>query len=149
MELSSNLTEILTGLSSALDCGPLKPDRDGKVLFGLDEDMGAALFMEEDGDFCAVVACVIVGRPDPKNAELLHDVLCANYMWAASGDGTLAIDGQSGLLVVHRMMELPMSPSVFIDLFSSLVGAARHWRGRLEPQGETMGLSGNIGMLRV
>ena len=70
-------------------------------------------------------------------------------MWTASGDGTLAIDGESGLLVVHRMMELPMSPADFIDLFSSLVGSARYWRSRLEPEAGSAVLPGSAGMLRV
>ena len=107
--------------------------------------------MEEDGDsgLSAIVACIVVGRPDPADAELLHDLLCANYMWTASGDGTLAIDGESGLLVVHRMMELPMSPADFIDLFSSLVGSARYWRSRLEPEAGSAVLPGSAGMLRV
>ncbi len=151
MKQPANFEEILAGLSAALECGPLRPDERGRVLFGLDEDMGAALFMEEDEDsgLSAVVACIVVGRPDSGDAELLHDLLCANYMWSASGDGTLAIDGESGLLVVHRMMELPMSPSAFIDLFSSLVGSARYWRGRLKPETGSVELSGSAGMLRV
>ena len=85
----------------------------------------------------------------PEDAELLRDVLCANYMWSASGDGTLAIDEESGLLVVHRMMELPMPPASFIDEFSSLVGAARYWRTRLEPATGTVELLESNGMLRV
>lgn len=151
MKESANFEEILTGLSAALECGPLRPDERGRVLFGLDEDMGATLFMEEDEDsgLSALVACVIIGRPDSGDAELLHDLLCANYMWSASGDGTLAVNRESGLLVVHRMMELPMAPSAFVDLFSSLVGAARYWRSRLKPEAERAELSGNVGILRV
>ena len=151
MGMVSNVAEILAALSAALECGPLEADEKGRVLFGLVQDMGAALFMEEDGDsgLSAIVACIVVGRPDPADAELLHDLLCANYMWTASGDGTLAIDGESGLLVVHRMMELPMSPADFIDLFSSLVGSARYWRSRLEPEAGSAVLPGSAGMLRV
>lgn len=151
MGMPSNFTEILAALSSALECAPLQTDERGRVLFGLDEDMGAVLFTEknEDSGDEAVVACVVVGRPDPEDAELLRDVLCANYTWSASGDGTLAIDEESGLLVVHRMMELPMPPASFIDEFSSLVGAARYWRTRLEPAAGTVELLESNGMLRV
>ena len=73
MGMPSNFTEILAALSSALECAPLQTDERGRVLFGLDEDMGAVLFTEknEDSGDEAVVACVVVGRPDPEDAELL------------------------------------------------------------------------------
>lgn len=154
MELHANFAEILSGLAAALECGPLEADEQGRVLFGLDQDMGAVLFVEkDDAGESSVVACVVVGRPDPEDAGLLHDLLCANYMWAASGDGTLAIDQDSGLLVVQRMMELPMQPAAFVDLFASLVGAARHWRPRVKRSGQepAPGDSGLacMGMLKV
>lgn len=47
MGMPSNFTEILAALSSALECAPLQTDERGRVLFGLDEDMGAVLFTEK------------------------------------------------------------------------------------------------------
>lgn len=149
MELSPAVAGRLSALSAALECAPLVPE-DGRVLFGLDEDMGAAIFLEKDDAMEDVmVACVIIGRPDENDAGLLFDILSANYMWAASGDGTLAIDGSSGLLVAHRAMEKVLTPEGFVDRFASLVGAARYWRARMSAQASG-GISPElIGMLRV
>ena len=65
MGMPSNFTEILAALSSALECAPLQTDERGRVLFGLDEDMGAVLFTEKNEDstrnccamFCAPTTC--------------------------------------------------------------------------------------------
>ena len=67
----------------------------------------------------------------PEDAELLLDLLQGNYMGVLSGDGTLAIDKKTGLLVLFRIFELPMEAENFVDAFASLVGAARLWRARL------------------
>ncbi|MGN1037842.1 MAG: CesT family type III secretion system chaperone [Mailhella sp.] len=131
MSIHSAMLDRLSALSGALECPPLHVE-DGRVMFGLDDDMGAVIFLENDDEGNDVmIACVVVGRPDENDAELLHDILSANYMWAFSGDGTLAIDASSNLLVVHRVMEADLSPEGFVDRFSSLVGAARYWRPRL------------------
>lgn len=131
MSINSTMSARLSALSDALECPPLHAEN-GRVMFGIDEDMGAVLFLENDDEGSSImIACVVVGRPDENDAELLHDILSANYMWAFSGDGTLAIDASSNLLVVHRVMEASLSPEGFVDRFSSLVGAARYWRPRL------------------
>ena len=135
MSMSPFVSERLAALSAALDCAPLSSE-DGRVLFGLDEDMAAVIFLEkDDGGKDVMIACVVIGRPDENDAELLYDILSANYMWALSGDGTLAIDASSGMLVAHRVMEAGLTPEGFVDRFASLVGAARYWRPRLERGG--------------
>ena len=149
MSMTPAVSERLAALSAALECAPLSPE-DGRVLFGLDEDMGAAIFLEKDDDGADVmIACIVIGRPDENDAELLHDILSANYMWAFSGDGTLAIDASSGLLVAHRVMEAGLTPEGFVDRFASLVGAARYWRPRLERVGQQEMQIGFMDMLRV
>lgn len=92
MGMPSNFTEILAALSSALECAPLQTDERGRVLFGLDEDMGAVLFTEknEDSGEEAVVACV--GRRTPRSRRRGNccAMCCAPLLWSGLGDGTLA-----------------------------------------------------------
>lgn len=130
----TNFDEILAALTAALGCDPLKPEEDGRVLFGVDGHLGAALFpcdAESIGADC-VMATLVVGPVPSDNAELLYDLLAGNYMGSEAGDGTLAIERDSGTLVVSRLLELPMDARAFVDAFARLVGAARAWRERLD-----------------
>jgi len=133
MNYAENLKEILEVLKAALECPGLEAEEDGRIMFGLDDDMGAVLFPgnEEELGREAIAATLVIGRPDTEDRELLVDLLEGNYMGALSGDGTLAIDRDSGLLVLYRIFELPMDPKSFVDAFANLVGAARLWRERL------------------
>ena len=133
MEYQENIREIVEALSDALACSPLEAEEDGRIMFGLDDDMGAVLFPEgaEELGREVISATIVIGRPDANDSELLLDLLEGNYFGELSGDGTLAIDKQSGLLVLFRVFELPVSASFFVDAFASLVGAARLWHARL------------------
>lgn len=133
MQYQDNVQEIREALSQALGCSMLEAEEDGRFMFGLDDDMGAVLFPEEGDELGreVIAATLIIGRPDTEDTELLVDLLQGNYMGALSGDGTLAIDRQSGLLVLFRIFELPMDADNFVDAFANLVGAARLWRDRL------------------
>ena len=129
MEYQENVREIV----EALSCSPLEAEEDGRIMFGLDDDMGAVLFPEgaEELGREVITATIVIGRPDTEDRELLLDLLEGYYFGELSGDGTLAIDKQSGLLVLFRVFELPVSASFFVDAFASLVGAARLWHARL------------------
>ncbi len=132
--VSDNFHGLLAALSEALGCDALKPETDGRVLFGLDGNMGVVLESldpEETGKDC-LVASILVGRPDLGDTDLLRDFLMGNYMWSASGEGTLAIDRDTGILVVHRIFEAAVHPEEFVDIFASMVSAARYWRSRID-----------------
>ena len=133
MNYAGNMKEILEALKNALECPMLEAEKDGRIMFGLDDDMGAVLFPGSEDELGreAIAATLIIGKPDTDDRELLVDLLEGNYMGALSGDGTLAIDRHSGLLVLYRVFELPMAPENFVDAFANLVGAARLWRERL------------------
>ena len=149
MEYQENIREIVEALSEALACSPLEAEEDGRIMFGLDDDMGAVLFPEgaEELGREVISATIVIGKPDVNDRELLLDMLEGNYFGELSGDGTLAIDKQSGLLVLFRIFELPMSASFFVDAFANLVGAARLWRERLSRPSEVEAPLGE--MLRV
>lgn len=149
MNYAENIKEILDALKRALECPMLEAGEDGRIMFGLDDDMGAVLFPGSEDELGreAIAATLIIGKPDIDDRELLVDLLEGNYMGALSGDGTLAIDRNSGLLVLYRIFELPMDPENFVDAFANLVGAARLWRDRLARK-----VAENVpdcGMLRV
>ena len=125
---------LLSALADALGCGSLPPEKDGRVLFGLDGKMGVVIERadpDEAGRDCLVVS-ILVGRPDTSDADLLKDLLMGNYMWSASGEGTLAIDRGTGILVVQRLFETAAPPEEFVDVFASMAGAARYWQPRLQ-----------------
>lgn len=128
---------FLEALAQAMDCGLLAPEKDGRVLFGLDGNMGVVIERgdaEEFGREVAIVS-VLVGRPDLRDAELLGELLMGNYMWAASGEGTLAIDRDTGILVLHKALDLTVAPEALVDIFASMASAARYWQPRLENAG--------------
>lgn len=126
--------KLLASLSEALACDPLKPGEDGRVLFGLDSQMGVILYAtdpeEDEGE--GVVASIVIGLAPMENAEFLGELLRANYLWAGSGNGTLSVDPGTGYLCLHRDFEPEIDPLDFVNEFSVMVGAARHWRERLD-----------------
>lgn len=128
-----NFNEILTALTAALGCDPLSPEEDGRVLFALDGNLGCVLFPydAEEAGSDGVVATLAVGPVPSDNAELLWDLLTGNYMGGEAGFGTLAIERESGVLVVSRQFDLPIDAEAFVNAFASLAGAARAWRDRL------------------
>jgi len=135
-------TEFLQALSEALECETLKPDDEGRVYFGLDNNMGCVIFTggkeadEEDPPY--LIAAIYVGVPNTSDTALLIDMLQDNYMWVGSGYGTIAIEPTSGALVLHREISLSWEAEEFVDAFAHLAGAARHYRERLESTKENV-----------
>lgn len=153
MTIRENAQAVMDRLAATLQCGPLAFDDEGRIDFGVDADMGAIIYLSEEMR-CLVVS-VIAGRVDPDDAGLLHDLLCGNYMWGFSGGGNMGIDRATGLLSIHRLVELPLDveadPAAFEDIFAALVGAARYWRARLNPEaaaGAPASAEG-MGMIRI
>lgn len=135
MTFRKEAADLLAHLSETLQCAPLELDANDTAMMGLDDDLGVVFYAEPGAtdNEGALIISVIAGKPDPDDAELLYDLMCANYMWNASGSGTIGIDAQTGALSIHRLVELPMPPAVFEDVVANLAGAARYWRGRLHP----------------
>lgn len=155
MTLRENAQQLLDRLTETLQCGPLSFDDTGRADFGIDEDMGAILYLSEETS--SLVVSVIPGRVDPGDTELLYDLLCGNYMWEFSAGGNIGIDRETGFLSIHRLIELPVDvqndPTAFPELFAAMVGAARYWRARIQPDGSTPAVSelppDFSGMLRI
>lgn len=128
---------FLGALAQAMGCGKLAPEKDGRVLFGIDGSMGVIIERGEAEDLGrdAAIVSILIGRPDLDDAGLLGELLMGNYMWAASGEGTLAIDRDTGILVIHKAFDLAALPSELVDIFASMVSAARYWQPRLEHAG--------------
>lgn len=132
----TNFTEILESLTKTLGCEPLTREEDGRVLMGLDENMGAALFTvdAEESAVDTLVAVIVIG-PAPTEAEDLRELMELNYLGAGSADGTFAISEETGYLTLHRTFEFTLNPDYFIEEFSKMVGAARAWRDVIERRG--------------
>lgn len=138
MTSKENAQQLLNYISEILGCASLAFDEENKLELSIDEEMGAIFYFSEETS--SLVLSVLVGRVDPEDGDLLYDLLCGNYMWGFSGSGNIGIDRETGILSIHRLVELPVDePAVFADIFAALVGAARYWRVRLEPacEGDT------------
>ena len=138
---------LLAHLCTTFACDTITFDSNNEALFDLSDGMGAAFHLVEEGDG-ALLACIVAGQPDPEDTELLYDLLGANYMWNATGGGTLGIDRNSGLLCIQRLIELPMDPLPFEDILAALVGAARYWNNRMNAAPAPSGLGAET-FLRV
>ena len=129
--------ECLQTLSKATGAAePFAFDEEGRCTFAFDEDMGVAILRDDDpNDESAngVVVCILIGRPDLSDANLLAALLAGNYMTGLSGGGSLALD--NGVLVVHRRFEASIEPATFVEAFAALAGAARYWKARMDGQG--------------
>ena len=140
--------QILEHLSTALLCEPITLNEDNTALVGLDNDLGAMIYLIDEATGALLVS-VVAGRVEEDDAELLYDLLCANYMWNASGSGTIGIDQANGLVTISRIMEFPLDPADFEDNFAALVGAARYWRTRIVKEPLSTTESTAAGMIRV
>ncbi len=153
MTIRENAQAVIDRLAATLQCGPLAFNADDRVEFGLDEDMGAIIYLSEETQ--SIVVSVIPGRVGDDDADLLFDLLCGNYMWGFTGGGNMGVDRATGLLSIHRAVELPLDlaadPTAFEDVFAALVGAARYWRQRLDPRATTTASvpAADMGMIRI
>lgn len=133
MAFFDQYSSLLTHISEVLACETIiESDQNGVAMMGLNEGLGVVFYASEEAN--SVISSVLIGQPDPNNAEYLYDLLCGNYMHSISGGGTIGIDAQSGVLCVHREVNLPVEPSTFEDVLAQLIGAARYWRERLDVQ---------------
>ena len=143
---------LLPVLAEALGLDDLPTEEDGRVLFGLDDSLGVVMeeVDAEEAGAEGMVASILIGMPDRNDAALLSEILAGNYMWAASGEGTLALDRESGMLVVHRFFAADTPGDDFLDIFASMVSAARYWRSFLEGTSASSGEASSYpGMLSV
>lgn len=141
MDTRKHVQELLDHLAESLHCGPLVLDNDNQAMMGLFEDMGAVFYLlsnddhahgsEADGENGSLICSLVAGRINENDRTLLLDLLCGNYMWNSSGSGSLAVDRESGMLTVQRLVPLPLNKADFIRMFEELTSAALYWRNRL------------------
>ena len=130
-ENTENFNALVAALSEAT--GETLAMEDGKVLFALDEELGVAIVPAdaEDAGVDVAVATIFLG-PAPDDKEVLTFLLEQNYLGVGAGDGSFALEHETGALVLYRMFPLPFDPSEFVDAFGRLAGAARAARARIK-----------------
>lgn len=149
MELRENAVALLNYLGMLLQDTPFILDENDRATLAID-DMGAIIDYNEPLE--SLVITIIIDHIDSHHSELLYDILCGNYMWGFSGDGTIGIDRETELLTIHKLVPLPIEENVVIeDIFASLVGAARYWKARIATASSSMDSSSmnTAGMLRI
>ncbi len=125
-----NFNALVAALSEAT--GESLALEEGKVLFAIDEDLGVSIVPvdEADAGLDAAIATIVIG-PAPADEEVLAFLLEQNYLGVGSGDGSFAIDHETGALVLYRSFALPFDAATFVDAFGRLAGAARAARARV------------------
>ncbi|MBQ9430934.1 MAG: type III secretion system chaperone [Kiritimatiellae bacterium] len=139
--MTTENTENFNGLVSALaETAGVESltSEDGGVFFAIDDDMGVAITSAdaEEVGVDLLVATIIVDAA-PTDAEALTFLLEQNYLGVGAGDGSFAIEHETGVAVLYRAFPLPMDAETFVDAFSRLAGAARAARARLVNTRET------------
>jgi len=137
--MTTENTENFNGLVSALaETAGVESltSEDGGVFFAIDDDMGVAITSAdaEEVGVDLLVATIIVDAA-PTDAEALTFLLEQNYLGVGAGDGSFAIEHETGVAVLSRSFPLPMDAETFVDAFSRL--AARAARARLVNTRET------------
>lgn len=133
-ENENNFNEITKALAAAAGLEEFV-EEEGRILFAVDDNLGVSLMgVDEEIAGCDVIVASIVVGSAPEKAEALRDLLEQNYLGAGSGDGSFAIEHETGAVVLYRAFPLPMDPTEFVDAFARLVGAARAARVRLDRQ---------------
>ncbi len=128
MDTWENANDIVSAIGKAIGLDDLALDETGVTSFVVEDEILCALYAEEEG----LCIALFLGRVDPSNAELLYEMLCGNYLGAYTGGGTLAIDDEEGLAVIHRVFSLPIDEPTWIEEpLASLIGAARYWKGKM------------------
>ncbi len=130
-ENTENFNGLISALAKAAGLDSLDFE-EGGVFFALDEVMGVSITTAdaEDVGVDLLVATIIVDEA-PADAEALTFLLEQNYLGVGAGDGSFAIDHETGVAVLFRAFPLPMDAETFVDAFSRLAGAARAARDRL------------------
>lgn len=102
----------------------LVDERERVIHLQIDEAAGRLLALSALGALPASAHC----RP-----EVLYDILTANFCWAGSCGGTLAVEPASGEAVIQYSLTLADADAAafarFIDEFAQL---AIYWRERLD-----------------
>ena len=142
---------LLQALADTLDCAPLLFDDKGRIVLDVDDDMEAVLFNDNDEESgrSALVLCVLIGQPDDTDAEKLYSLLTGNYLWGYTGGASLAIDKETGILVLQKAFFPGTDPEDFMHDLSQVIGAARYWRSRVQASSFLQHLSSEPCLLRV
>ena len=137
-ENTDNFNALVAALSEAT--GEALAPEDGKVLFAIDEDLGASIVPvdEADAGLDVAIATIVIG-PAPADGEVLAFLLEQNYLGVGSGEGSFSIEAESGALVLYRAFPLPFDAAEFVDAFGRLAGAARAARARITGTAEPTG----------
>lgn len=101
----------------------LVDEHDRVIHLQIDSDNDRILCLAALGDLPSPAGC---------NPEILYDLLAANFCWGASCGATLAIETQSGQVIIQHFLEVAVADaetfSHFIDAFTRLV---EYWEERL------------------
>lgn len=124
----STAQSLLAELGKSLNCDIELND------FGLAEitlDNKIPLLIEYNDEINAIILNAIIAKVTCLDATILadmyHELLCGNYMWACGG-GNIAIDSDTDIICLHRMVELPVAEYAhFEDIVFAIASAAEYW----------------------
>ncbi len=136
--MSRNVTnDLLNELGKTINIKDLALNEFDVLEFMLEDKVG--VFINYEAELNSLVLNFVLGHiAETKEAnDLMYEMLCGNYMWEISASGHLAIDKESDLACLNKLYMLPTEINEneiyeFIQLFSSLYGAASYWADKIQ-----------------
>ncbi len=126
--------KIIAHFCNFLEISPLSFDSKNQIELNVDGDIGVIVEYSEEINsilFNILISPINISDVETRN-DLLYDIMCGNYLWGFTAGGTLGIDNSTQILCLSRLIEVlghsHEECTAFLDLFASLVGAARYWR---------------------
>lgn len=133
MNTAEKAALLLEEFARSRNIGDLGFGEDGDCALVDEHDRVTHLQIDtENGRILCLAA--LGGMPSPAGCrpEILYDLLVANFCWGSSCGGTLALEAQSGQVVIQRYLPVADADAEsfdrFIDTFTRLV---EYWKERL------------------
>ncbi|HMR29663.1 MAG TPA: type III secretion system chaperone [Geminicoccaceae bacterium] len=121
------------GRSLGLDGLAFDPD-DGTLTLELDDSVLVSVGVDGGGETLTLFAPLTAG-PFTRS-DLVRRALEANFLWRRTGGATLAIEPESGQLVLHRHLALAgLQVPAFATALEGFAGQAAAWSAELAADG--------------
>mgnify|MGYP003590705320 CR=1 FL=1 len=134
MNITDKAAMLLKEFAQARRISDLSFDEEGGCV--LVDEQDRVIHLQIDQTFERLLALSALGAlPAPVHCrpEVLYDILAANFCWAGSCGGTLAVEPGSGEAVIQYALPLAdADASAFAGFMDEFAQLAIYWRERLD-----------------
>lgn len=137
MDARAKADVLVAEMAAAMGIPELALDADGTLTLDMDDRFLVTIGVDEPANALTLMA-PLLGTEGPKPKALLEEALVGNFMWQGTLGATLAIDEETGTMVLHRrlpldglkLQELEQAIEQFVDATEAWTGLAdRHFGG--------------------